>query len=83
MGNHLGSSIRKIRESKAIGQESLASSINCTRSAIANYESGKREIPDEKIKGIARHLEVNPLDLLEMRIMDRITETIEAFKRSE
>ncbi|MEN0059589.1 MAG: helix-turn-helix transcriptional regulator [Bdellovibrio sp.] len=83
MKNHLGIAIRKIREEKSIGQESLASSINCTRSAIANYESGKRQTPTEKIKGIARHLDVSPLDLLEMKLKDCVSEAIEAYKRSE
>nr|BFD58900.1 hypothetical protein CKG001_10070 [Bdellovibrio sp. CKG001] len=83
MANLLGSRIKEIRETKGIDQLSLSSAIGCARPAVSNYESGKRSVPTEKIKVIAAHLEVDPLDLLELRIKDQISETISTFKRAK
>ena len=83
MANELGKTIKEIREVKGIDQESLGASMGMTRAAVSNYESGKREVPTEKIKCIARHLGVNELDLLELRIREQISATIADFKDSQ
>lgn len=82
MMSTLGTTIKAIRETKGIDQESLSSAIGCSRVAVSQYESGKREIPTEKVKAIARHLEVDPLELLEIRIKDKIANVISDFRRS-
>lgn len=82
MSNHLGNAIRSIREQREIDQESLGESIGCTRATISHYESGKRVVPTKKIKGIAKHLEVDPIDLLEIRMAEAISSIIDEFKRS-
>ncbi|WP_374029761.1 helix-turn-helix domain-containing protein [Bdellovibrio bacteriovorus] len=78
----LGAHIRQLRESKEIDQESVGSALGCSHSAVSQYESGKRELPTEKIKAVARHLQVDPLDLLEIRLQELITSTIDQYKRS-
>lgn len=83
MANSLGNRIREIRVSKGIDQLSLSSALGCARPAVSNYESGKREVPTDKIKTIAAHLDVDPIELLELRLRDSLSSTIDAFKRSK
>lgn len=83
MSNKFGTTLKTLRESKSIDQESVGAAIGRSHAAVSQYESGKREVPTEDIKALARHLDVDPLDLLEIRLNDLISSTIEKFKRSK
>jgi transcriptional regulator with XRE-family HTH domain len=76
----LGEMIKAIRINKGIDQESLGAALDCSREAISQYESGKRDVPTTKVKAIAKHLEIDPLDLLEIKIKDQIETVIKEFR---
>lgn len=80
--NKLGAELKRIRTEKNVDQEYLATSIGKTREAVSQYESGKRDLPTESIKSIAKCLEVDPVDLLETRLLETISMQIAKFKAS-
>ena len=52
----LGSRIQRAREEAGLSQGELAARINCTQSALSNYELGKRRIYLAKLEEVARVL---------------------------
>lgn len=52
----LGTRIQRAREEASLSQGGLAARINCTQSALSNYELGKRRIYLAKLEEIARVL---------------------------
>lgn len=63
-----GDKIREIREKRGLSQKELAVKIGVAKSTYSLYESGKREPDVEKIKKIAKVLEVSGDDLLDIDV---------------
>lgn len=51
--------IKPLREEKGLYQKDLAKLLNVSVPAIAQYESGKRDMSTESLKKLAEHLEVS------------------------
>lgn len=63
-----GEKIKEIRERRGFSQKEVAEKIGVACSTYSLYESGKREPDVEKIKKIAKALEVSGDDLLDIDI---------------
>lgn len=55
--------LKMLRNSRGLTQEAFANALNCTREAIASYETGKSTPPVEVLIQIADYLQVS-LDFL-------------------
>lgn len=55
--------LKMLRNSRGLTQEAFANALNCSREAIASYETGNSTPPIEVLIQIADYLEVN-LDFL-------------------
>ena len=51
---NIGQKIKELRNEKGITQEQLAAELQISRPALALYETGKRQIPNELILSIAK-----------------------------
>lgn len=60
----VGKNIRKFREAKNMSQEDLAGSLNVTRQAVSNWETGKTEPDIETLHNISMTLEVSIEELI-------------------
>lgn len=59
--NEIKDRLKFIRTSKKLSQEEFGKILNLSRSAIAGYETGVREIPDRSINDICREFRINEL----------------------
>ncbi len=57
--NEIKDRIKFIRTSKKLSQDEFGKTINLSRSAIAGYETGVREITDRSINDICREFHIN------------------------
>ncbi|MDU7453139.1 helix-turn-helix domain-containing protein [Clostridium saudiense] len=57
--NEIKDRVKFIRTSKKLSQEEFGKIINLSRSAIAGYETGVREITDRSINDICREFKIN------------------------
>lgn len=51
--------IRNLREDNDLKQEDLAKLLNCTQACYSNYENGRRDIPTEVLRTLARFYNVS------------------------
>lgn len=66
--------LKMLRNSQGLTQEAFAKALNCTREAIASYETGKSTPPVEVLIQIADYLKVS-LDFLVGRSQSPIIES--------
>ena len=62
--SEIGEKIREIRRAHGETQRQLARAINCTESAVANYETGYRKVDVQTLLLIARHYGLTVDDLI-------------------
>ena len=58
--------IRDLREDRDLLQKDLAKILNCTQVCYSNYEMGKRDIPTDVLKALARYYNTSVDYLLEL-----------------
>lgn len=58
--------IREIRESKGLSMAQVAEKIGTTQASVSRIETGQRELTEGWMRSIAKALEVDPIDLIEM-----------------
>lgn len=51
--------IRNLREDNDLKQEDLAKLLHCTQACYSNYENGRRDIPTEVLRTLARFYNVS------------------------
>lgn len=51
--------IRNLREDNDLKQEDLAKLLHCTQACYSNYEKGRRDIPTEVLRTLARFYNVS------------------------
>lgn len=56
---NIGKTIKFLREEKELTQMQLANDLEISRSALALYETGKRQIPNELLLIIAKYFDVS------------------------
>lgn len=54
----IGNKIKVLREKKGISREQLSNLLKITSQSLFNYETGKRQIPIDTLKGVASFLNV-------------------------
>ena len=54
----IGKKIKELRIEKGLSQEQLAKKLNISRSALALYETAKRQVPNELLPEIASFFNV-------------------------
>jgi len=54
----IGKKLKELRAEKNLSQEALAKQLNISRSALALYETSKRQVPNELLPKIAKFFEV-------------------------
>jgi transcriptional regulator with XRE-family HTH domain len=57
--NEIKDRVKLIRTSKNLSQEEFGKALNLSRSAIAGYETGVREVTDRSINDICREFRIN------------------------
>ena len=57
--NEIKDRVKLIRTSKNLSQEEFGKALNLSRSAIASYETGVREVTDRSINDICREFRIN------------------------
>jgi len=62
--NTTGAIIRSIRTSKGLSQEYIANELGLQQAAYSNIENNKTDVTISRLREIARHLEVNVYDLI-------------------
>ena len=61
---HIGDVIRKRRKHLKLTQETLAKRLAISRASLANIETGRQNFPVHQLYGIAKILQLTPIDLL-------------------
>ena len=62
--------IKKLREKKNLTQNDLAQLIGVSLRTISNYENGDVQIPDKKLRAIAKVFNVDVFELLKANFND-------------
>jgi transcriptional regulator with XRE-family HTH domain len=60
----IGENLRRLRRERDLSQESLASAVRMSRSALANIEAGQQRLAVHQLLDLARVLRVDPVSLL-------------------
>lgn len=55
----IGKKIKELREENSLTQEQLAENLQISRSSLALYETGKRQVPNELLLKIAAYFKVS------------------------
>lgn len=76
----LGANIKRLRELFKETQETFALNVEVSRSALANYEAGTREIPNDVIEKAALFFGCEPHVLFDETLSDRKDILICAFR---
>ena len=88
--NLLGRNIKALRKAYGETQEELAKSLNCSISAISQYESGVRSVDISTLEAIAKHYRIIVDDLMHSDLSGQdkinisfggVTQVVDMFKR--
>lgn len=61
MSTNMGSRLVEVRKAKGLTQQQFSEAIGCSRSALANYESGRNEPIGPVIQAILREFKVDEI----------------------
>lgn len=74
MKYEIGNRIRKYREDRKLSQKQLAELIGVSNSRVSNWEQGINRPDADILAEICRALQVSPSELLDVHLMDGLTE---------
>ncbi len=71
--------VRELREERGLTAEQLASLVNTTEATISRLETGERKLTEDWMRRIARALDVEPADLLELAAFVNMDDEVEPY----
>lgn len=74
--NHLGETLRKLREEKGLLLRQVAAFLEVDTAFVSKMERGERKAQREQVIKLANYLKVTSDELLILWLADRINETI-------
>jgi transcriptional regulator with XRE-family HTH domain len=79
----LGSSLRRIRESKGLLLRQVAAALQVDTAFVSKFERGERGVTKDQVQKLARFLDTSEDKLLELWLADKLMDTLEGEEHGE